>query len=95
MVSAGVPDEVPFQFTPKGVTNQARQGQNALIQRLGERLGIAAIGGPIQSGQAFGDMSNTGDRKANKAYEASMIRTPQIRKPNTDIGLGVPGVYVR
>lgn len=93
MVGAGVPSEVPFQFTPKGVKNAAVIGQNALIERLGERLGIVALGGSsIQSGQAFGDMANTGEQKAKKLEEASMKRVLPIQAPMKP---SVPGVYVR
>jgi hypothetical protein len=77
MVSSGVPDELPEEVTAKAIRKEARQNQNDLVKRLGERLGISALGGKTAAAT-----TSIGGSVA----EAEMQRKIQKRRENLGIG---------
>ena len=87
MVGSGVPDELPIGVTREGVLKEARKRQANLIGRLGERLGIAALGERAQS---------TGLQRSSDI--GSIKEAKMLKKQKRELGFskrpffGIPGL---
>lgn len=83
LTSSGVPDEVPFDLTRRGLLQEARASRTNLIERLGLRLGISGAGGSaLESGRGVTESERKpfGDRKrlkeSNTASKFTGFRFP-------------------
>lgn len=80
MVSSGVPDELPEEVTAKAIRKESRLNNIALVQRLGERLGISALGGMTSSARLTpeGSVSEAKMQRQREKRAAELAASNQV-----------------